>query len=66
MLAGSDFYFLQAINQWHKMRLILLVPMAKSPAGRYWVRISVPAQTISVFLKAKWVGVIPLHPLLSH
>ena len=35
-------------------------------AGRYWVRISVPAPTQSGFLKTQWVGVWPLHPLLSH
>ena len=34
--------------------------------GRYWVRISVPAPTQSGVLKAQWVGVRPLHPLLSH
>ena len=34
-------------------------------AGRYWVRISVPAPTQRVFLKAQWVGVRSLCPLLS-
>ena len=34
-------------------------------AGRYYVRISVPAPTQSGFLKTQWVGVRPLHPLLS-
>ena len=37
-----------------------------SSAGRYWVRISVPAPTQSGFLNTQWVGVRPLHPLLSH
>ena len=32
----------------------------------YWVRISVPAPTQSGILKAQWVGIRPLHPLLSH
>ena len=34
--------------------------------GRYWVHISVPAPTQSEFLKAQWVGIRPLRPLLSH
>ena len=41
-------------------------PMAQWLYSRYWVRISVPAQTQSGFLKVQWVGVWPLHPLLSH
>ena len=31
-----------------------------------WVRILVPASTQSWTLKSQWVGVRPLHPLLSH
>ena len=34
--------------------------------GRYCVRISVQAPNQSCFLKTQWVGVRPLHPLLSH
>ena len=34
-------------------------------AGRYWVRISVLASTLSGFLTAQWVGVRPLHLILS-
>ena len=35
-------------------------------AGKYWVHISVPAPTQRMFLNTQWVGVRPLHPLLSH
>ena len=38
--------------------------MAK--AGRYWVRISVPASNQSEFLRAQWIGVRLLHPLPFH
>ena len=31
-------------------------------AGRYWVRILLPAPNQSEFLKAQWVGVWPLQP----
>ena len=44
-------------------------PMAQWLCHRlmcYWVRISVPAPTQSGFLKAQWVGVRPLRPLISH
>ena len=33
-------------------------------AGKYWVRISVPAPIPEQFLNTQWVGVWPLH--LSH
>ena len=35
-------------------------------AGRYWVRISLPAPVWSRSIKTEWVGVRPLQPLLSH
>ena len=40
--------------------------VAMSRAGRYWVRISLPAPTQSGFIKAQWVGVRPLYPILCH
>jgi hypothetical protein len=35
-------------------------------AGRYGVRIPVPALTHSEFIRTQWVGVRPLHPLLFY
>ena len=59
---------IHSVMQLRRCRLIPFkpAPIAQWLSHGHWVRISLPALTQSGVLKAQWIGVRSLHPLLCH